>query len=195
LLAAARTLFAKDGYDGTSVRAITSLADANLGSITYHFGSKQRLYREVLTDVAEPLRIRVDAAGQHASTPLDHIEAIVRAFFEHFSRVPDMPALMLRELASDRPPPPPVRRVMGSIFETLSIQIRAGQRDGSIVPANPLHLAVSIVSQPIYVALAARPLREVLGFAANDRATRARVVDSAVRFVRRGLSTSGRGKP
>ena len=45
---AGRSLFAKRGYDGASVRDITRLAGTNLGSVTFHFGSKRALYGAVL---------------------------------------------------------------------------------------------------------------------------------------------------
>jgi AcrR family transcriptional regulator len=48
LLEAGRVLFAERGYEGASVRAITAHACANLGAITYHFGSKRDLYDRVV---------------------------------------------------------------------------------------------------------------------------------------------------
>ena len=36
----ATELFAKDGYNGTSVRDIASEANVNVAAINYHFGSK-----------------------------------------------------------------------------------------------------------------------------------------------------------
>ena len=39
--------FMENGYEAISTRAITSVAELNLGSINYHFGSKEGLLREV----------------------------------------------------------------------------------------------------------------------------------------------------
>jgi len=52
LMVAARTVFARNGFDGASVRMITAEADVNLGAVTYHFGSKRGLYEAVLEAVA-----------------------------------------------------------------------------------------------------------------------------------------------
>ena len=38
LIRAALTLFGSKGFDGTSTRDIAALANANIGSIAYHFG-------------------------------------------------------------------------------------------------------------------------------------------------------------
>ena len=47
LLTEAETLFAKKGFEGVSVREITSKAQCNLAAVNYHFGNKKNLYLEV----------------------------------------------------------------------------------------------------------------------------------------------------
>src|SRR5438034_543465 len=97
LLAVARDLFALRGYDGTSVRDITRRARANLGAITYHFGSKEALYHEVIASRVEPLvaRVILAAAGIDVKDPsirariADHIATTVRrALAANLSMVP-----------------------------------------------------------------------------------------------------------
>jgi AcrR family transcriptional regulator len=46
LLDAAERLFARRGFDATSVREITGAAACNLAAVNYHFGGKRALYRE-----------------------------------------------------------------------------------------------------------------------------------------------------
>lgn len=61
ILSSAAELFSERGYHGTSVRDVTLKANVNLASINYHFGDKQRLYREVIANRLRPLnRTRVD---------------------------------------------------------------------------------------------------------------------------------------
>ncbi len=43
LVRAGLALFGAKGFDGTSTREIAALAEANIGSIAYHFGSKEGL--------------------------------------------------------------------------------------------------------------------------------------------------------
>lgn len=47
LLKAAATVFAKDGFEKASLRAICLKANANVASVKYYFGHKEGLYREV----------------------------------------------------------------------------------------------------------------------------------------------------
>ena len=47
ILDAAERLFMAHGYEGTSMRQITSEAAVNLAAVNYHFGSKESLMQEV----------------------------------------------------------------------------------------------------------------------------------------------------
>ena len=49
ILDSAEALFAERGYFGVSVRDITEHADVRLASVNYHFRTKEKLFREVVT--------------------------------------------------------------------------------------------------------------------------------------------------
>ena len=51
ILASAIVLFESNGFEGASVRAICSQANANIAAINYYFGSKEALYGEVVKQV------------------------------------------------------------------------------------------------------------------------------------------------
>jgi AcrR family transcriptional regulator len=55
VLDAAERLFAAHGFKATSLRAITSHANANLGAVNYHFSSKDELILAVLRRRMRPL--------------------------------------------------------------------------------------------------------------------------------------------
>ena len=56
ILDAAEQLFAERGFRGTSIRAITDLAGANLAAVGYHFGSKaESSLAAVARRVIEPI--------------------------------------------------------------------------------------------------------------------------------------------
>jgi AcrR family transcriptional regulator len=56
LIEAATILFADHGIDAVSVRDITKAAKANIGAITYYFGSKDELIKEVYRASISPRR-------------------------------------------------------------------------------------------------------------------------------------------
>ncbi|WP_327672702.1 MULTISPECIES: TetR/AcrR family transcriptional regulator [unclassified Streptomyces] len=82
ILDAAEYLFAEHGYRGTSVRAITKLAGANLAAVGYHFGSKAELMAAVARRVIEPINAAQCAGldGLLARTPDPAVSELVEAF-------------------------------------------------------------------------------------------------------------------
>ncbi|MDT8340587.1 MAG: TetR/AcrR family transcriptional regulator [Longimicrobiales bacterium] len=192
LIAAGRTLFAERGYDGTSVRALTTLAGANLGAVTYHFGSKEGLYHEVLRRAVAPLQARVEAALARKGGSVERLTGVVEAYFEHFSRHPELPRLLVQEVAAGRVPPPPVTGVMKAITARVADVVREGQAHGEVRAAHPLLMVLSLISQPIYLVLMQRPLREVLGMDLEDDRTRSLMMDHLLAFARAGIQEEDR---
>ena len=56
LIEAAGELFATKGFEGTTVKEITDLANANLAAIHYHFGDKRELYENVIMKACKEIR-------------------------------------------------------------------------------------------------------------------------------------------
>ena len=80
ILVAAESLFAENGYDGTTLRQITRHAKVNLAAVNYHHGDKESLYLEVLTRRIRPINqarlARLSAAEAQAAggrVPLDQL--------------------------------------------------------------------------------------------------------------------------
>ena len=56
LVRAALKLFGSNGFDGTSTRDIAALANANIGSIAYHFGGKDGLRLAAADHIVETIQ-------------------------------------------------------------------------------------------------------------------------------------------
>jgi AcrR family transcriptional regulator len=56
LLSVGVDLFAKHGFDATTTRMIANAAKVNIAAISFHFGSKETFYNEVLSYVAEDMK-------------------------------------------------------------------------------------------------------------------------------------------
>jgi AcrR family transcriptional regulator len=82
ILDAAEHLVAERGFRGTSVRAITALAGANLAAVGYHFGSKAELVAAVVRRVIEPINAAQCAGLDRllARTPDPSVTDLVEAF-------------------------------------------------------------------------------------------------------------------
>ena len=93
ILDAGERLFMAHGYEGTSMRLITSEASVNLAAVNYHFGSKESLIQEVfrrrldwLND--ERMRVLVEMEEAAAGKPLKPSQ-IVDGFFGTLLRMAD----------------------------------------------------------------------------------------------------------
>ena len=62
ILDAAENLFAIQGFNGTSLREITSRAEVNLAAVNYHFGSKKELIKSVMSRYMNELSPRLEAS-------------------------------------------------------------------------------------------------------------------------------------
>ena len=62
ILDAAEVLFADKGFNGTSLREITSQAEVNLAAVNYHFGSKKELIKAVMSRYMNELGPRLESA-------------------------------------------------------------------------------------------------------------------------------------
>ena len=62
ILDAAEELFAIKGFNGTSLREITSQAEVNLAAVNYHFGSKKELIKAVISRYMNELAPKLEKA-------------------------------------------------------------------------------------------------------------------------------------
>jgi TetR/AcrR family transcriptional regulator, regulator of cefoperazone and chloramphenicol sensitivity len=66
LLEAALTEFGARGFDGTTARQLTAVADVPLSAIPYHFGTMEALYRETVARVLRLMGERLGPAVENA---------------------------------------------------------------------------------------------------------------------------------
>src|SRR5258708_25899751 len=81
ILAAASELFARNGFEGTSIRDIAAASGVLSGSLYYHFPSKEDLLFTVHQESLTAMRREVEAAIANISDPWQRLqEAIVSHF-------------------------------------------------------------------------------------------------------------------
>src|SRR5262245_22674856 len=86
-LVSAERLFCVHGYEGTKIRAIATLSNANLGMLSHYWGSKRALFREVFDRRLRPVheermrRFREIEKAHKAGKPVNLID-VLRAQIE-----------------------------------------------------------------------------------------------------------------
>lgn len=163
LLDAARQLFSEKGFDAASVREITRAARANLGAITYHFGTKEQLRLAVVDRVARGFAQRIVEALAPPNPAPERLAAMVEALFGFFADYPDAPRLMLHLLAEGGPSPGPLVAQQRRVLEAVATVVRQGVADGELRPVDPFFVAFSIVSQSVWFAIMRSRLAALAG--------------------------------
>ena len=84
LIAAARQLFAKQGYAGVGTEQIVKRARVTRGALYHHFADKRDLFRAVHETLEVELVERIGAALADAGTddPIEAMKVAVRAFLD-----------------------------------------------------------------------------------------------------------------
>ncbi|MCA8978696.1 MAG: TetR/AcrR family transcriptional regulator [Planctomycetes bacterium] len=105
ILDTAERLFADKGFAETSLRTLTQEAQVNLAAVHYHFGSKERLFAEILGRIVAPVnaeRMRRFDALRAGGEGL-RLEAVIEAFLApaiEFTSDDSVRARHLRQLIS-----------------------------------------------------------------------------------------------
>lgn len=165
LLQAATSVFAAQGYDLARVREIAELAGANVAAISYHFGSKQALYSEVLRQQASE-RIERYPFPDPAPTAGDDValRAAIDMLLGRFLAADQrsvVPKLLMREFMTPTPALAAlIRDVIGPQFRQLHGVVAALLGPKATAEAT-IPCTFSVVSQCMFY-LFARPLVEEL---------------------------------
>jgi AcrR family transcriptional regulator len=88
ILDAARQVFAEEGLEGASLRAIATRAGYTPAALYFHFDSKEAIYAEVLRDSLASLGGAVDEAVASARGPKQKLRAAAMAFFRFYADNP-----------------------------------------------------------------------------------------------------------
>ncbi|VDS10853.1 HTH-type transcriptional repressor KstR2 [Paracoccus haematequi] len=88
ILEAARQVFAEEGLDGASLRAIAVRAGYTPAALYFHFDSKEAMYAEVLHGSLVSLGAAVEGSVAGTKTPQQHLKAAAMAFFRFYAENP-----------------------------------------------------------------------------------------------------------
>jgi AcrR family transcriptional regulator len=77
ILNAAGEVFAEQGFEGATVRAITQRAGVNVAAINYHFRDKAELYARVVLDACSARRVADMVIAEGIDDPAQRLRSII----------------------------------------------------------------------------------------------------------------------
>lgn len=192
ILDAATVLFARQGLEATTIKAIGREAGVTPGLLYYYFADKEALYAAVLERLVTELPARLGPVVQGAADPREGIAALVRKQAEVFLSAPLLPRILARELADHeaRHAAPLIRQHAQGLLLAITGLITRGQETGVFRrDVEPQLAAVSIMSQLNWFCIAGPAIDLILGRSgtSSDPAAVRAFAEHAVRFALAGL--------
>jgi AcrR family transcriptional regulator len=139
LVDAARELFARDGYEATSLDAVAAKAGVTKGAVYHHFEGKRQLFEAVFSREVERLASPLANAYARKKDPWDGFYAGCRAFLDECLN-PALQRIVLLD-ASAAIGWEQIRRLESPLLEMMELAISRAADVGRIAPRNPAPLA------------------------------------------------------
>lgn len=158
ILAAAVDLFSERSFDGASTREIANRAGVTQPLVSYHYKSKDELWRAAVDSLFESLR-RAMAERMHGLRGVDELTVAklrVREFITFSARNPELHRIITQESKADGPRMDYlVEQHVRPLYENTIELFERLARDGAVPPIPAPHL--------YYILTGAGPTMFVLG--------------------------------
>ena len=199
LVIAALRLFGTVGYDGASTREIAAAANANLGSIAYHFGGKEGL-RLAVADYIVGLMQDLAARAAAASPPLPpatpeaaeaQLSIMLERMFGFFVASPqaaEIVPFVLREMSA---PTDAFERIYAGVFEPLHKRFCGVWEMATGEPADSAGTKISVftlIGQVVYFRLARQAVLRRMGWKDIGPAEVSAIATIATRNLRAAIA-------
>jgi TetR/AcrR family transcriptional regulator len=149
ILKAALSEFADKGFEAASIRSIAERTGLQHPLITYHYPTKDALWRATAEYAFAQIRETWDksAPGLADAAPIDQLREEYRAVFYYTAAFPEFHRFMRQEAMYDNPRLRWVAEtVLAPLIDRLLPQIKAAQRDGDLPAIEPIVFHYMMIS-------------------------------------------------
>ncbi|MGG1553784.1 TetR/AcrR family transcriptional regulator [Paenibacillus ferrarius] len=127
IVLAAKKLFAKHGYDATSVRQICEEAGANVALVSYYFGGKESVYFEIFNQYFPFDRLE---AYNKVDDPVYGIRMMIENVIELRTRDPELISLLQMEIIMMTPRVDKMREIINPLWTKVRDLLEKGRQAG-----------------------------------------------------------------
>jgi AcrR family transcriptional regulator len=158
--------FARNGYEGASTRTIASNAGLQHTLVTYHFSSKEGLWREAISSILAEYKAAFDARLEGLRGVDDATK--LRLIHEDFIRFGASNLNFHRIMAHVAASPSPqldwlIDEYLRHTFEARAELIRGAQKAGRYVAGDPYHLEYIFIGAVTRIYMLASEVEKIMG--------------------------------
>ena len=140
----AMKLFAKKGYDATSVEDITATVGVAKGTLYYHFSSKEEIFNFLVEEGIKLLQNSVDIKTEKHDNYLDKIKAIILIEVKIIFKYEDLITILLSQLWGNEIINQTCKEQVFSYINKIETIVEEGMKKGEIKQGDPKAVAAEI---------------------------------------------------
>lgn len=191
LLKAATTLFAKNGYAGTSVKDIADEAGVNVSLVSYHFGGKEGLYRACIEPFAKS-RVQSSERFLKPATTLEEFQIRLGLFLEDLIMThvnnPEVTAIVHRNFDMESPKTDDIFQNLFLRSFSILVEFFSNGQKHKIIDAklDPRQMAGLTFGSVLQTARMDSVGKKYFGLSITNEEHRRRLIEHAVRAATTG---------
>lgn len=159
IIETAERLFARKGFDGTSVRDIAEEAGINVAMISYYFGSKEKLMEAIFEAKIGRVQVRVEELLKDDKiSPIQKVNILIEEHIDRVMKSQQFYRIMICEQASNSNP-----AIMAKIktlklrnAELIAELIKQGQKKGDFKKKVDIVLMLNTMIGTVWQAFASK---------------------------------------
>jgi AcrR family transcriptional regulator len=182
ILDAALSEFAQVGFEAASIRNIAASTGLQHPLITYHYRTKEILWKAVAENAFAQIRSLWDEGipDQENMTPIERLRAEYSAFLRFTVAFPDFHHFMLRESRPGNPRLPwLVETILSPTMQRLLPQIHSAQDRGDLPEGNPVLIHYMMIGMTSVLSSLKDEIQQIAGIATDDQ----KVVDAYLGMI------------
>ena len=186
---AALTVFATNGFEGASTRAIAALAGMNLGHMAYYFKTKEAIWNEVITVHALPTQewLKNSMTALDLTDPSTAARKILPSLLRQFANNDRLTRLMLQDFSVESSRHDRVVQEVGRpvwlqlqpLFQALQDQLGGDNEDAKLA-------YFAMVGSALLFCGGAREVKQIAGLDSSQPTGRESFINRIVESVLRG---------
>lgn len=126
-------LFAKKGYDATSIEEITATVGVAKGTLYYHFSSKEEIFNFLVEEGMKLLKNSIDIKTSKATNTIDKLRAVVLIQIKIITKYEDFMTIVLSQIWGNEPRNIMCKNKVIEYIKTIKLILEEGMKKDEIM--------------------------------------------------------------